>query len=406
MAANIIVLVSLFGALIAVYFLHNGMWIEVADASKRVGNLDGLRGYLAFAVVINHFHNWLYYIRGVAWTQAGLADYVHHDVVTLGSEAVAIFFMITGVLFYNKIIDKSDSRDWARFYVNRFFRLAPVLWFAVLLLVCVAAMQSQRSGYHSAAENVLGVLKWMSFFGTPDLFNHTSTDVIVAKVTWTLKYEWFYYFSLPALALMYAVFSKACTNKFVLIVGVGSVCMAAIFCVQMAATYFVGSSRLGYYVFPLFFFGMVAYELSRLEKVRNILCSPMMAAAGLVALLIEAAVVSYDMLALRYVLLFVAFAPVVAGNGYWGLLKSPISIAFGSITYCMYLLHGIVLYVFMNFYRGLGARLEDLLYFFPLVSVLVVLISTFTHYYVETPGIALGRRLAEKIFRPVAAPGR
>jgi peptidoglycan/LPS O-acetylase OafA/YrhL len=47
-------------------------------------------------------------------------------------------------------------------------------------------------------------LHWLAFtvFQAPDLNGFNPTSLIVAGVTWSLPYEWFFYLCLPVLALL------------------------------------------------------------------------------------------------------------------------------------------------------------------------------------------------------------
>jgi peptidoglycan/LPS O-acetylase OafA/YrhL len=99
----------------------------------------------------------------------------------------------------------------------------------------------------------------------------------------------------------------------------------------------------------------------------------------------------------QIILLGVFFIPVVCGNDYFGVLSRRVSIYLGEISYSIYLMHGIILFVifqmspapwFIEHNLGLASL-------FPLAAVLSVLIPTLTHKYIEIPGIRLGRSCNE-----------
>src|ERR1035438_10016436 len=62
--------------------------------------IDGLRGYLAFFVFIHHSCIWYFYLKTGIW---GEPD--SHLFIQMGQMSVSFFFMITGFLFFNKLMD-------------------------------------------------------------------------------------------------------------------------------------------------------------------------------------------------------------------------------------------------------------------------------------------------------------
>lgn len=66
----------------------------------RYASIDGLRGYLAFFVFLHHSCIWYFFLRTGQW-QAPPSNLYNH----FGQSSVALFFMITGFLFFSKLID-------------------------------------------------------------------------------------------------------------------------------------------------------------------------------------------------------------------------------------------------------------------------------------------------------------
>jgi peptidoglycan/LPS O-acetylase OafA/YrhL len=64
----------------------------------RYASLDGLRGYCAFFVFLHHASIWYSYLHTNSWAAPPSHFYNH-----LGQSGVAIFFMITGFLFFFEI---------------------------------------------------------------------------------------------------------------------------------------------------------------------------------------------------------------------------------------------------------------------------------------------------------------
>jgi peptidoglycan/LPS O-acetylase OafA/YrhL len=62
---------------------------------RRFSTLDGLRGYAAFLVYLNHSAAWYVFARTGIWAVPATRLFAH-----FGRSSVEIFFMITGFLFW------------------------------------------------------------------------------------------------------------------------------------------------------------------------------------------------------------------------------------------------------------------------------------------------------------------
>ncbi|RYZ83642.1 MAG: acyltransferase, partial [Proteobacteria bacterium] len=99
------------------YRFHKGSLLQ--EASTRFVSIDGLRGYLAFAVYLHHSCIWYFYLQTGRWEVPPSSLYT-----MLGQGAVALFFMVTSFLFATKILySKANRIDWFGFYILRAARL-------------------------------------------------------------------------------------------------------------------------------------------------------------------------------------------------------------------------------------------------------------------------------------------
>lgn len=172
-----------------------GFTVEPAHVSS----IDGLRGYLAFFVFLHHGATWFYYARTGRWDV--LPSRVYNS---FGEASVLVFFMITGFLFYAKILAaRTRGIDWTRLYVSRVLRLAPAYLVALTLLLAIVAIVSRGKLQESPVAVAGEVARWLAFTipGYPDINRVKDTWVIIAGVTWSLRYEWLFYLLLPALAI-------------------------------------------------------------------------------------------------------------------------------------------------------------------------------------------------------------
>jgi peptidoglycan/LPS O-acetylase OafA/YrhL len=94
----------------------------VRAPSKRLGELDALRGIAAFAVVM--FHYLTYYDR--VYHHPGGAPFQF----AVGKYGVQLFFMISGFVIFMTLSKTRKSMD---FIVSRFSRLYPAYWAAIAL---------------------------------------------------------------------------------------------------------------------------------------------------------------------------------------------------------------------------------------------------------------------------------
>ena len=119
---------------------------EPSASADRFLSIDGLRGYLALFVFLHHSCVWYFYVRSGRWETPPSQLYVH-----FGQSSVALFFMITGFLFYSKLINAHRHRsfDWERLYIARVLRLTPLYLFAVALMLFLVILKSAGALHES-----------------------------------------------------------------------------------------------------------------------------------------------------------------------------------------------------------------------------------------------------------------
>src|SRR5262249_21839223 len=112
------------------------LWLAVAAWCRRVGfggdeagrhvAIDGLRGFLALGVL---FHHALFRFNLVTTGNWAIPDAAFYTL--LGQVAVMTFFMITGFLFWDRVLrgwggsQQSALVDWRHFYGARIRRIVP-----------------------------------------------------------------------------------------------------------------------------------------------------------------------------------------------------------------------------------------------------------------------------------------
>ena len=305
--------------------------IEQPRAYARFRNLDGLRGMAAVFVTIHHSALWNRYQTEHIWYIVS-PFYIH-----MGEGAVTIFFMLTGFLFWGKIRAKADI-DWHRLYLSRIWRIMPMYLFSIALLIGVAFF-SQRATFIHHAGSIVGYFLLFRANGLWDAYPDVS--LIDAGVTWTLAYEWFFYFSLPILAGF--LYTTPANRRY------------ALFAYALLLLFgFFNTWHLHAKFLMLFVYGALAFELtrtSRMPALRQALTG--WKGSALIFLCSAIAIHHYESAyetgaSLLYALIFIV---ITQGNTVFGLLETNAAKILGDISYSIYLLHGIVLYcLFHVFY--------------------------------------------------------
>lgn len=365
--------------------------LAIRFAASRVLSIDGLRGYLGFAVFLHHGAIWFFYLRTGVWALPPSRLYTH-----LGQSAVALFFMITGFLFYAKLLKaRGQPTNWPRLYLGRFFRLAPLYGVAIGALLAVVAMLSNGALAQPWPALVADVGRWLGFtlLGAPDLNGVARTALILAGVTWTLPYEWLFYALLPLLALSTGGRPGSAAESAVwsawpwLLMGVGALLLSA-------------PLGLSWRFLAAFAGGMAAAVVQRSSAMRAAASSPWASVVvlGCAALVVGRYDTAYS--AAPLALLTLAFSLVASGASLFGLFTSNPSRLLGELTYGIYLLHGLLLFVLFRFVIGFkaAAQLSAEAHWAAVLACVPLLLGTtfLTFQYVEQPAIAWGRRFAAR----------
>jgi len=353
--------------------------------SRRYDALDGLRGYLAFFVVLHHSVIWYFFVRTGVWTVSPSRLYTH-----FGQSSVALFFMVTAFLFISKLIDgRTRPIDWRRLYVSRALRLVPLYLLAIALLWLLVLASSSFEIRGTAREAFADTLRWLSFtaLGAPLLNRDVFTPLVTAGVTWSLPFEWRFYFALPLVALLLRA--------------------------RVPWTWVIASTALTWWAFTwtlapvgrsvsiAFVAGALAAVLVRSESVCRIARTPPASIVCIVmALAVARTPTAYGFLPIAA--LGIVFTIVAAGNSLFGVLDWRISRLLGEMSYSIYLLHGMVLF---TAFKGMGVAHAATLsvgghWLVILVCVpIIVAFATATFRWIELPAMKSISRMNVSIER-------
>jgi peptidoglycan/LPS O-acetylase OafA/YrhL len=346
--------------------------------------IDGLRGLLALAVLVHHFAVWIPVARaGAAWaTPASLP--LHN----LGAGSVGLFFMVTGYVFYPRVLGGLRGLDLGRLALGRLFRLYPALLASILMILGLILWRTGGADARPLHEEAAALLRWLACAGTPPLLGEAESGRINAHVLWSLRYELlFYILVLPACcAAMDRLRGRAPSWWVPAGLLVGALLLRPLKNLLPLIGYL-----------PLFAMGMLAYEVRMREALAARLRGPVAAALAAAALVLAATTQVVPGKPAALALYGAFFLCVACGNGIGGLLRLPGARLLGACSYGVYLLHGLVLSaLFVDLApltAGIPTGLLPLL--IPAAAVAAVLLAALVHVAVERPGIRAGQALAQ-----------
>ncbi len=356
----------------------------VPGDERRLGCIDGLRGYLALAVLLHHFALWVAVTRlGSVWRAPP-----QHVLNQLGAGAVGLFFMTTGLVFYPRILTGLRATPWTGVYVTRVFRIVPLVVVATAIITVIVMV---RTGARPDAHYIVEAAEWITTYRQVPILGYAETGQINAHVLWSLWYEWlFYLLVLPASALAMDIVRARGLPTWTVPAGLlaaGVIARVA----GMALGIFPGIL----FYLPLFACGMLAYELRAREGIRQALAQPRTAVVAVAALAVGMVTTS-NPYSLSLPLFAFFFACVACGNSLGGALRLRGALVLGECSFGIYLLHGIVLNLLFVSGGGLHAdwSLAMLPLLLPIAAVIVVLVTATTFLLIERPFMRAGRTLA------------
>ena len=356
------------------------------DADQRELSLDGLRGVAALMVMTHHAATFMssFVIDNWGNTRSPLLQ-------SFGPYGVHLFFMLTGYLFWSKARAAHGKLKMAKLWRSRVFRIAPLYFFSVALIMAVALATGKvhvaDAGFFKSAWRLLG----MGFIPWQD-FGNFSVATINAGVVWTLWYEWRFYLALPFIA-WFAVGRR--------VFWFSALMYVSVFCVWC----WLQSNQ---ELFLVFIFGMVCPVLLDNETLRAQLRSRLAAIIALATTIALAMWIEASPHTIAFAIsMFPVFVVIAAGNTFFGALVRPALRCAGAISYSMYLLHGIVFYVIFTALKAAGLTAWPEIFYWIILAIAGIGISAFcsiTYRWIEFPFLSRSHKIAKAISSNVPFP--
>jgi peptidoglycan/LPS O-acetylase OafA/YrhL len=341
---------------------------RLAEGGGRFEAIDGLRGFLALGVFGGHAVNMFTLHADGVWS-AGLGTF-HGRAAHAG---VALFFMITGFLFWLRVLRQGEGFEVRAFLVSRLWRLTPMYLMSVLMVLLVAASLSGFALRVPLAQLVRELQPWLSFgFLDTGSVNGIAEAHAINAVYWTLAYEWAFYLALPLAAL----FARGYWS-------------AALFLV--VAFFAIRAPVVLNFVFGALAAMLVHHKVlsGRLGVLAGGLGSRWLAPLPLAALAAYFVLGEHLHKMLQPGLLFLFFVFLVHGYSAHGLFLSRPAKLLGTVSYSLYLTHCIVLFTTMHAVDRLVpiATLDPVQYWMlaAFAGLATVVLSAVTYRYVEYP---------------------
>lgn len=300
----------------------------------------------------------------------------------LGPVGVSLFFMITGFLFWGKLLRSQGRPRWVELYMGRIFRIGPMYLFVVLTMLCIVFARTGYQLQEPISEVTGSVLQWLALgiLNTePDVNGYPATHVL-AGVTWTISYVWGFYASL----LLMTYFARAKTHILFVLALLG---------ICLAGKILLDSFILG--MAAVFACGMTVASLLH-ENWRPRMPRPLTSFLALISLAIIFLLLENGYGADTLILLSIFFYLVCSGASLFGILTNVAARRLGNISYSLYLMQGLILTLVFSISPIRNFALQTALNYWLIGGVcaaLLVVAAALGYAFIERPGIALGKRL-------------
>lgn len=350
------------------------------ESLPRYPEINGLRGFLAVSVFVCHCSVTLFTVRTGRWESPPSIFYTQ-----LGQTSVVLFFMITAFLFWGRLIDHTSKIDWKALYISRLFRIYP-LYILFLALVLAIVFWDARDVLDSSSVRYVGeVLNWL-LFDQPSV-NEVANSRMFTGVIWTLRYELAFYLSLPLLGFLFFHTGRP-------LLAMLSLCLLILYVQQLSGTFklSIAVSFLG---------GVAAAHWVRSDKLRFLAKGKLAGYLAVLSLIIVMVFVKNAYKIYPVFLLSIFFIVVSSGNALFLALKSKPAIWLGEISFSIYLLHGVLLWIFTHkIFVFFSSNSTQMLALSMLgLSVLLVVAASITFLILEKNGIRLGRAVAHRFVK-------
>lgn len=340
------------------------------NTSARKIQFDALRAFLAIFVVFTHSVAMFYLFTQKEWINP------NHKIGYLAGIGVSIFFILTGYLFWGKL-KNSETIDWFTLYINRSFRIIPLIFFQSIVCISVILLATKPDiNLKNIDHLIVNALPWFDVLNNnkPELFGYKNSFYVSGGVLWSIAYEWGFYFTLPVLFLF--------RNKALpFIVG--------LLFVLVYGTNILNFSREFYYVF-LFTVGLATNQFKDYFRLNKRYLDLLLLLCFISILIFRPQQIINSYIGILFFLITVTLAN---GADLFGLFRLKSLERLGIISYSIYIIHPPVLYVSFILYNKYDVSCHNSFILLYAPILLSLLISSLTYKFIELPFIELGKKI-------------
>ncbi|MFN3587876.1 MAG: acyltransferase family protein [Spirosomataceae bacterium] len=341
--------------------------------SIRLPQLDYLRGLAAVGICFYHL---------ILWNTNQVLS-ASSILGKIGVYGVTIFYLLSGytlALVYQKV-DFRTKTEWKIFFLKRFFRIYPLLWFSTLFTLFYIQAN------HSSLEILLNLT---------GLFGLFSWDKYIATGAWSIGNELFFYLSFPFLMWL----RKNSRISFT-VIGMIFFLMLLYQSFYLLVPTIPLSSQWPVYISPFsqifFFYIGIAIQPIRLGQ-RQLVGIFILLFLAIVFYLLpvdgDQITLVTGWLRIVFVLLCISFVLILAHIKVG--MDNPIHFVLnwlGEISYSVYLLHPICFKIWPPLFRFTNLPVG---YFWETLVVFIFLSSTIMYYFFEKSFIRLGQYMTKR----------
>ncbi len=327
----------------------------------RSGQLDGLRGVLACLVVAHHAYYNFIWREGGSWGAAG-----NGLIMNLGAVSVSLFFLMSGFWHIQKVM-QTPKMDWQAFYWGRIKRIYPV-YAVVFLAVAAVTVWFRPLNANNIVDFLWFSVQWFLFQNAA--FEGFQSHLVIAGVQWTLVYEFGMYAFLP---LLHMIYHRQLSAQWVAWLAI------------LLSWWIFSHSVLQMY--SLFALALPAIFLAK--PVRYLRCRwPWLVHILMLVLTVYVFAFAGAYSWQQKMALMVWFMFVAQGYSFGNLLNLYGLRKLGDMSYGVYLIHGLVLFMWFGVWRMFDFGRGDFVGYvlqLPLIYALVLVLSAWSLRYVELP---------------------
>ena len=353
----------------------------------RIYSVDFLRFALAVMIILYHFSN---YLNGIYHT--GLTETLALKFGHCGFAAVPAFFFMSGFFLYQSVKDK-PNHSFLNFFMNKIFRLWPVLAGATLLNLIFNGLYIKHidtlnllfinSGTGLIKENCsnqatwfIGVLLFLSVFFRHFIIKLSQKDLAVFSfVVLFLSFSVISNYSLSELSFS-AVLINSLGLTSGMLIGLGSVSFGI-----LAGILYENMQK-------------IKYELKIVDKILLIICEAAIFIYYCNGIIYRSKV--YENMLFWLILFGIIFMFFIFNKGIFsGFFNNKLSFVLGKYSYCLFVIHFPVIYYFI---KHQIYSTVDVWQAIALTLTAIFSVSVLMYHLVEKPVAELLKNLYEKHF--------